>query len=486
MLDKKQGIRMAKLLLGPAGALVVYLSLSNHHYNLKITAALASLMALWWLTEALPVFVTALMPLVLFPLFGIATLKTASIGYVHPIIFLFMGGFMMAKTMERWDLHQRVALNIIQMMGDKPSKIIAGFMMASFLLSMWISNTATVVMMLPIAMSVLATIDIQLCKEKNKDQSFDKALLLGIAYAASIGGVCTLIGSPPNALFAAFMEQQYNQTLNFFEWMKIGLPFGLLFLPISYVLLTKIVFPIRAKRIPGINEVIHHNLSQLGKMKRADYSILLVFSLVILLWLFNPLIALYFPVTSSLNDPTIAILGALLMFLIPSGDQKEKRLLNWKTAKKIPWPILILFGGGLSLASALSQNGVAHLIGEQIASMVEVHPLGIVFMAVTLVIFLTEIMSNTATTAAFLPILASVAVTQEINPIVLLLPTTMAASFAFMMPVATPPNAIIFSSKKISIFQMARAGFLLNLMGIAFISLYTWYLQDLIELSLSR
>lgn len=475
---KKNLLNQIGLILGPLGGLFAYLLLSDFDHAFRMTAATAVLMVLWWLTEALPVYVTALLPLFLFPLFGSVSLQTAGSSYLHPIIFLFMGGFMMAKAMERWNLHKRMALTIIGFMGDKPIVIIAGFMLASFFLSMWISNTATVVMMLPIVVSVIHNLNISVEDQSGSGQNLSKCLLLGIAYAASIGGVSTLIGSPPNALFAAFMSQEYGQVISFSDWIKMGLPLALVFLPLCWLVLTQLIFPIKIKRIPGLKQMIGSELQQLGPVKPAEYSVLMIFFVICFLWLFHPLITKWLPtaLASLINDSSIALFGAALMFVLPSWQQKKERLLNWENAKKIPWGILILFGGGLSLAAGLSQSGVAQFIGEKVVGLGTAHPLVLLFIVVSLVIFLTEIMSNTATIAMFLPILASIAASSGLSPLVLLLPATLAASFAFMMPVATPPNAIVFSSGKISIAEMARAGLVLNICGILLISFYSWWL----------
>lgn len=457
--------RWWKLSIGPIGACCTYVLLAEHSPAIRYTAAVATLMALWWIVEAIDVAVTALLPLVLFPLFDIVDIKSAAAPYAHPVIFLFMGGFMIAKTMERWQLHRRLALLLIRAVGNDPTHIVAGFMATSAFFSMWISNTATVVMLIPIAISVIDAIP-QQQNTPGQHSNFSKALLLGIAYAASIGGVSTLIGSPPNALYAAFMQQEYQTPIGFTDWMQLALPVAMIFLPVCWLLLTRVLFPIRTRKIPGMLELINQELHTLGPMNSAEKRTLTIFIGTAALWIFRPLIPL------PLNDSSVAILGAVLMFLMPSGAEKYPRLLNWASAQSIPWGILLLFGGGLSLAVGLSQSGVTTLIGDTVSNWNNISPIIFMLAVVGLIIFLTEMMSNTATVAMFLPILAALATSQGIPPSFILLPASCAASFAFMMPVATPPNAIVFSAGRLRMADMARSGIILNMLGIALLTAY--------------
>jgi len=431
-------------------------------------------MAFWWLTEALPISVTALMPLIIFPVLGLFDFKVAATPYAHPLIFLFMGGFIIAKAIEAWNLHRRIALLIVRTFGTRPDYLIGGFMLATAILSMWISNTATTVMMLPIAISIIGVIN-----EKEDPQiaaNTATALLLGIAYSASIGGAGTLVGSPPNALLAAFAHDQFGIEIGFAKWMTIGLPVVIVMLPLAWLLLTRITCPVARCPIPGADEVIKTEIENLGPMSIEEKRVLAVFILTALSWLCRPLITMAFP-SMGLTDSGIALIGAFTLFIIPASKGNGTCLLTWQRAATIPWGVLLLFGGGLSLAGAISKSGLAETIGGSLAGL-EGFPTIVLVAAVTsLIVFLTEITSNTATTAVFLPIVATVAVAAGIAPLELIIPVALAASCAFMMPVATPPNAIVFASEKLTVVQMAKAGFLLNLIAITVIVFLNWSLM---------
>ena len=439
------------------------------------TAGVGIFMAILWITEAVPIPVTALLPLVLFPLLGISDIKAAAAPYSNPIIFLFMGGFIIALGMERWNLHRRLALNIIHVIGTKPKSIIAGFMIAAAFLSMWVSNTATTMMMLPIGLSVVELAEASSGSERNAAglSAFGTALLLSIAYASSIGGLGTLIGTPPNALLAAFLSENYNYHIGFVRWMSVGIPLVLVGIPLTFLLLTSVLFPIKLKTLPGGREFISAELAQMGDITRPEKMVAAVFAGVALLWITRPLTARW---VHGLSDAGIAILGAVLMFFLPVNFKKGLFLLDWRHTRRLPWGILLLFGGGLSLATAISRTGLSTWIGHKLGLLSHWPVLFIVVIATAIVILLTELTSNTATTAAFLPIMASVALGIGQNPLLLVIPTTLAATCAFMLPVATPPNAIVFGSGQITIPQMARAGILLNLMFIALISLMSFTL----------
>jgi len=440
------------------------------------TAAVAILMATWWITEAIPIAATSLIPIVLFPVLGISPIGDATAPYANPLIFLFMGGFIIAIGMQTWGLHKRIALNIVNFIGVKPTSIIIGFIIASAFLSMWVSNTATALMMLPIAVSVLHFVEI---KNKNEDgtqtvTNFEIVLLLSIAYACNIGGIGTLIGTPPNALLAAFMLENYGLEISFARWMMIGVPLVFLLLPIMYILLSKFIFPIKMKELPGGKSIILTQLRDLGAISKPELRVAVVFTGTAFLWIFRPLISDIIP---GISDAGIAIAAGLALFLIPNGKKEGGSLLQWNNLRDLPWGILILFGGGLSLASAISSSGLAGWIGQGVSGLNALPTIILLFAVILIIVFLTEITSNTATAAAFLPILASSAIGIGQNPMLFVIPAAIAASCAFMLPVATPPNAIIYGSGKVSIPQMAKAGIWLNIIVsvILGIACYTYF-----------
>jgi solute carrier family 13 (sodium-dependent dicarboxylate transporter), member 2/3/5 len=424
------------------------------------TAAVAILMATWWISEAIPIAATSLIPIVLFPVLDIAPISDATTPYANPLIFLFMGGFMIAIAMQTWGLHKRIALNIVNVVGVKPSSIIIGFIIASAFLSMWVSNTATALMMLPIAVSVLQFVGDKKDDAAPKVTNFEIVLLLSIAYACNIGGIGTLIGTPPNALLAAFMLENYGLEISFARWMMIGVPLVVLLLPIMYIILSRFIFPIKMKELPGGKSIILNQLEALGKISKSEFRVAIIFTTTALLWIFRPLISELIP---GLSDAGIAITAGVVLFLIPNGKNSGGNLLQWSNLRDMPWGILILFGGGLSLASAISSTGLAAWIGQGVSGLDALSIIFLLFVVIMIVVFLTEITSNTATAAAFLPILASSAIGIGQNPMLFVIPAAIAASCAFMLPVATPPNAIIYGSGKVSIPQMAKAGIWLNI-----------------------
>lgn len=430
------------------------------------TAAVGLLMAVWWISEAIPIPVTALMPVVAFPLLGILSLEEALAPYANPLIFLFLGGFIIAVALQKWNLHERIALNIIRQVGMDPHSIIIGFMIAAAFLSMWVSNTATALMMLPIVLSVLHLVDRRAPEDGASpaaDRNFGLVLLLTVAYSCNIGGMGTLIGTPPNALLAGYMLENYGVEIGFAQWMTIGLPLVLVALPLMYVLLTKIIYPIRLEKLPGGAALIRSRLEELGHMSRAEVRVAGVFAATAILWMVRPLLTDWVP---GLSDAGIAMGAGMVLFLIPSGRPGNEAVLSWEDTGEIPWGVLILFGGGLSLAAAISTTGLAAWIGEGMHALDAWPLLLIVAVVITTIVFLTELTSNTATTAAFLPIMGSLAVGLGQNPLLLVVPTALAASCAFMMPVATPPNAIVYGSDRISIPAMSRAGIWMNLLMI--------------------
>ncbi|MGM0458725.1 MAG: SLC13 family permease [Bacteroidota bacterium] len=436
------------------------------------TAAVAALMAVWWITEAIPISVTALLPIVLFPLLDITSISDTTAPYANPLIFLFLGGFVIAIAMQRWNLHRRIALNIIGTMGTKPSSVILGFILASAFLSMWVSNTATALMMLPIAVSVLQFVE-QRTDHPESLANFGIVLMLSIAYGCNIGGVGTLIGTPPNALLAGFMLENYGIEISFSRWMMAGIPLVIILLPIVYLLLTRMLYPVGIQELPGGKLVIQNQLRKLGTLTTAEKRVAAVFITTAALWMFSPLLSKLIP---GLSDAGIAITAAVCLFILPSGTEKGKPILIWDDLKELPWDILILFGGGLSLANGISSTGLADWIGEGVAGL-DVLPMLLLILAVILiVVFLTEITSNTATAAAFLPILASTAVGIGQNPMLFIVPAAISTSCAFMLPVATPPNAIVYGSGRLSIPQMAHAGIWLNLAVSLILTLATYTL----------
>ncbi|MEX0601646.1 MAG: DASS family sodium-coupled anion symporter, partial [Rhodothermales bacterium] len=406
----------------------------------------------------------------------IATIGATTAPYANPLIFLFLGGFLIAAGMERWNLHRRLALRIIKMMGPRPPAILAGFAVAAAFLSMWVSNTATALMMLPIGLSVVSLV--------NRDgastgEHFATALMLIIAYSCSIGGMATLIGTPPNAFFAGFMLESYDVTIAFAEWMQIGLPLTLIALPLMYVILTRVVYPIEIEEIPGGATFITSELAKMGSMDRAERMVAAVFVSAAVLWITRPLLA---GVVPGLSDPGIAMAMGLLLFILPADASKGVFLLEWEDAERLPWGVLVLFGGGLSLAAAIDQTGLAAWLGTR-TELIADWPLFLVILIVTAgIVFLTELTSNIATAAAFLPIVASVAVGLGHSPLTLAVPAVLAASSAFMLPVATPPNAIVYGGSYITIPKMARAGIVLNIVFVVLISVLSYYVLPLVSL----
>ena len=438
-------------------------------------AAVVSLMAVWWSTEATPIAATALLPIVLLPMLGVMSTAETTLSYANHLIYLFMGGFLIAVTIQKWQLHRRIAMHTIRFVGVSPNRVILGFMVATAFLSMWISNTATTMMMLPIGLAVINQLNTLYqdqpapAETPDHDRHFGIALMLGIAYSASIGGVATLIGTPPNAILAGIAEQTYGLRISFVDWMIFGLPLSLLMLAVTWFYLTRLAFPTRITTLPGAKQLISQELAQLGPVTREERWVLIVFLSVSAAWIVRGLVDI--PALEMVSDASIAMAGALLLFIIPSNFRKREFLLDWKTAVGIPWEIIILFGGGFALAHGFDQSGLSQWIADQLTILAGV-PLLILIAAVTLtVIFLTEVTSNTATATIMIPVMGALAITMGMHPYALMVPAAIAASYAFMLPVATPPNAIVFSSKYITIPQMVKAGFWLNLVSALLISL---------------
>nr|WP_271711502.1 SLC13 family permease [Marinigracilibium pacificum] len=443
----------------------------------RATLACAAWVACWWMTEAIPIAVTALIPIIIFPLSGAATINTITEAYGHPFIFLFVGGFLIGKTIERWNLHKRIALNIINLIGGNVALIILGFMIATAFLSMWISNTATSVMMLPIGLAVVHQVSGSTEFSKEQHKYFSKALMISIAYAASIGGIATLIGTPPNLVLAGIMEETFNIEITFSQWVVIGLPFSIFLLFICWQYLIRVAFPVRGLSLPGGRSAIAVELRSLGKITYEEKMVSIVFGLTAFCWVTKSiLLEKIFP---EINDTIIGVTGAVLLFLIPSKARKG-HLITWEEGVKLPWGVLLLYGGGLSIAASFQTSGLAEWIGNQMTIIDGVSIFLMVLIIVLIVNFMTELTSNLATTAMLLPILASMAVALQVNPYLFMVGATIAASCAFMLPVATPPNAVVFGSGKLEIKDMIRTGFWMNLISVLFLTLIIYYILPLV------
>lgn len=429
------------------------------------------LMATWWSTEAIPIPATALLPICLIPALGLGTVAQATTPFANPIIFLFMGGFILGLAMQRWDLHKRIALMTLLAVGSQPRRQIAGFMIATGFLSMWVSNTATTIMMLPIGLSVVSMLS---SDNPEAVRRFATALLLAIAYAASVGGIATLIGTPPNALLAAYLAENQDITVGFAQWMLIGVPVSFLMLLAVWWWLTRGGFDI-GNQAEDSSAMLRKQLQDLGPMSRGEILVAIVFVTTAAAWIFQPLLAANF--VPWLNDTIIAIAAAIILFLIPVKLSERTFLMDWDTAQGMPWGVLLLFGGGLALAGVISSSGLAEWIATSLAIMGMLPALLMIALVVTVIIFLTEVTSNTATAAAFLPLLGALAMSQDVSPILFTVPAAIAASCAFMMPVATPPNAIVFGSGHMRIGDMIKAGFALNLIGIVVVTLIGYLLM---------
>lgn len=482
-------------ILAPVASVTVYLLLDGVELSgeAQATAAIGILMAILWMTEAMPLPITSLLPIAFFPLFGVLDIGEATAPYADEIIFLFMGGFMLALGMQRWGLHRRIALLIVLLVGTRPRRLIGGFMIATAFLSMWISNTATTVLMLPIAASIITVVIGQLRREaelpENVDESievpefaaaapsFATALMLGVAYGASIGSVGTLIGTPPNLFMRAFLNSAYGIEIGFGQWMLVGVPLATVFLVITWLLLTRVLYPPEMEYIPGGQAVIGSMLERMGPMSRGERIVLVIFLLTGLAWVFRDPVTSWSwlveqaPWVTEITDPAIAIAAAIALFAIPVHPRQGEFVMTWEAARELPWNVLLLFGGGLSLATAVQVSELDAWIGSQVRVLEFLPIVLLVAATVAIILLLTELTSNTATAATFLPILGGVALGIGVDPMLLVIPATLAASCAFMMPVATPPNAIVFGSGYIAIGQMVRAGVILNMVSIILITL---------------
>ncbi len=439
--------------------------------------AVAALMAVWWITEAVPIPVTALLPIPLFPLFGVMSADAVTAPYANHLIYLFLGGFLIAVTIEKWNLHHRIALHTIRIVGMTHNRIILGFMLATAVLSMWVSNTATTMMMLTIALAVLREVAGNIERDNSLvintrpgEFRFGIALMLGIAYSASIGGLATLIGTPPNAILAGVIESTFGISISFLDWMLFALPLSAVMLVLTWLYLTWIIAGREFDTIPGGKELIRAQLESLGPISREEKLVLSVFLAVAILWILHGLVEV--EGLEAVTDSTIAMGGAIVLFIIPVDIRRGEFLLDWQTALKIPWDILILFGGGFALARGFSDSGLTGVIADQLVLLQGSDIIFIIAIVTMTVIFLTEITSNTATASLFLPVMAALGLAMQIHPFALMVSAALAASCAFMLPVATPPNAIVFGSRYLTIRQMARAGIWINLTGIVLITLF--------------
>lgn len=465
------------LILGLVAALIILVIPASESLPIeaKRAAAIFVWMGIWWATEAVPIAVTALIPLVFFPILGVANIESTAAPYANKNIFLFLGGFFLSIAIQKCNLHKRMALNVLKYTGTRGKSIIGGFMLSSCLLSMWIMNTSTTIMLLPIGLAIIAVVKESMSELSEIDKiNFQVSLLLGIAYAANIGGIATLIGTAPNMTLNGFMEEQYAVSISFLDWMKVGIPVSLTLLPLAWITLTKLTFPVNFETSAETQQTIITMRNSLGKIKSSEMRVLVIFLITALLWVFRGTIN-NIPGLEGLTDPGIAMLCGLALFLTPSGNDNKDSLLDWKDAERgVPWGVLLLFGGGLSLAAAAQSTGLAAWIGNLMP--VGLSLILLVFMFTTLIVFLTELTSNLATTATFLPIVAIIATQFGFDPMLLTASIAIAASCAFMLPVATPPNAIVFGSELIKVPQMMKAGIVINLIAIVIVSLAGIYL----------
>ncbi len=459
------------LFLSPA--VFVLMQLLPPQWGLQLDAwrvlSVALLMLGWWVTEAMPIPVTAMLPLVLLPLLGVSEPKVIAPFYGDPIVFLFLGGFLLALAMEKCNLHRRIALTIVRLTGTNANGIILGFMIATAAMSMWISNTATCIMMLPIALSVIALLNETQGGQSRGMANFSKTIMLGIAYAASIGGMATLIGTPPNVVFKGYMVKNgYN--VDFFDWMLIGVPLMVILVLITYFLNVKILFPNNLGKFEGAREIIRNELAALGKPSKAEKRVFWLFMCTVALWVSGSFLNKAIP-GLKLTDDMVAIAAGIALFLIPVNFQKGEFLLDWDSTSKLPWGILLLFGGGLALADSLYKTGLIDLIGNSFHDS-QINRILFILLLTTATVALSEALSNVALVVVFLPVVSGIAQGAGIEPILLAVPVTLAASCGFMLPMATPPNAIVFGSGQLKVFDMVKSGFWLDVISILIITLF--------------
>lgn len=498
-------IRWTGFVAGLLAALLMYTLLPGSMApEARITAATAALMGIWWMTEAIPIPATALVPLVIFPIFNGVDLSEVGGSYGSDTIFLFMGGFLIALSMQKWNLHRRIALVVLRVMGDRTNLMIAGFMISTGFLSMWVSNTATAVLMLPIGLSVLILVNETMersgdvaslsdagdagsspdgpagegtdsaeasaaTKSSLLQSKFGTALMLAIAYSASIGSLGTIIGTPPNTFLVGYLRDNHDISIGFGQWMLVGVPVAVVMMFICWVLLTQVFFRPEVKRIPGGRKLIDDEMAKLGPMSRPEWMVLAVFALAALSWIFIPTIFDPAPI----SDAGIAMTVGLILFILPAGAKRGVRLLDWDTAVDMPWGVLLLFGGGLALSGQFTSSGLTESIGDAVEGLAGVPIIVLVAVLAFAILFLTEITSNTATAATFIPVVGGVALGIGADPLILTVPVALAATCAFMLPVATPPNAVAFGSGYVTIGQMVKGGFWLNMIALVVLTLAT-------------
>ncbi len=465
---------------------IFFADIAPENPKVAYTLGVAMLMAVLWITEVVPLAVTSLIPVALFPLFGIMDGRAVAATYFNDVIFLFMGGFLVSLAMEKWDLHRRIAYNILCFTGTSPARILLGFMLASFFLSMWISNTATAMMMLPIAMAIIRQLN-TLMNNKSSTR-FSIGILLGIAYSASVGGMATLVGTPPNLSFMRIFHIYFPNApeISFYKWMLFALPVSILMFLFIWALLYTFFRPKKSEWRDVEKNTFHDQLKEMGRKTFEQSFVFIIFATLAILWITRadidfgvfklPGWSTLFSTPAFINDGTVAIFMALILFFIPSKTVKKDTILEWETASKLPWNILLLFGGGFALATGFKESGLSMWFGGHLSGISSLHPLLVIFIICLVITSLTELTSNTATTEMVLPILAGIAITTGINPLMLMVPATLSASMAFMLPVATPPNAIIFGTGRVSVRQMAATGLIINIAGavISTLMMYFW------------
>lgn len=459
-------------------AMIRYLKLEGLSPEGHMVLASTFWIAIWWITEAIPIAMTSLLPIVLFPLTGGLSLSQTTASFGHKYIFLYIGGFILAIAIERWNLHKRIALSIIDLIGANMKSIILGFMIATAFLSMWISNTATSVMMIPIGMAIVSQLKANPLTQENETMLFGKILMLAIAYSASIGGLATLIGTPPNLVLAGIIQKQYGVEITFSRWIVVGLPISLGLLLICWKYLTDYTYQIDMKAFPGGRPEIKRQLKAIGKISYEEQMVLMVFILTAIAWISRSfLLQIFIP---NLDDTIIAVCAGMVLFIIPASREKKRAILTWEEAVKLPWGILFLFGGGLALAEGFKSSGLAEWIGSQLTLLNGAALIILLLVLVAAVNFLTEITSNLATTAMILPILAPLSLAIDVHPYILMVGATVAASCAFMLPVATPPNAVVFGSGYLKIYDMVKVGVWMNLISIILLTLIIYFLLPIL------
>lgn len=470
--------RAVGLVLGPLLGIAVFLLTSATSDVLTTpacaVAGITVVMAVWWTTEAIPFAATALLPIALFPVFGVAEIDAVAAPYASDVVFLFLGGFLLALTMQRWGLHRRIALHIVTAVGTRPTRLIGGFMLATTLLSMWVSSTATAMMMLPMGMSIITLLK---SDGGTVDKNFPPCLILGITYAATMSTTSTIVATPGNAFVVAYLEQNHGIEISFAQWMLVGTPLSLVFLAIAWFLLTRFIYPPRIDEIAGGEALIRQQLRDLGPIGRGEGTIACVFAATALSWIFIPLLSEWAPVATlapwlaNVSEAGIAVTAAIVCFLLPVRPGTDQMLMRWEDARDVPWGILLMFGGGLSMSAMITETGLSAWLGSHVAGLRGVPVVLVIIFIAVLILGLTELTSTTATIATYVPVMGGIAVGLGHEPLVLVMTTVFAAGFAFMLPIATPPNAIAIGSRAVTIGQMVRGGAWLNLVAIALVSI---------------